>query len=286
MVMDEVFEKLRALQDVLSEKIALEQEIQDIPKLLTTQEELLARLKKSFIEKNVEYEAAKERVNMLRGQLADAESSREKAEKAMDTISTQREYEALDKEIRDASEKEQLYRKDLQKEDRAFAEMDEQQKRDAALIEQQESELTEKRAGVESEISDKNGSLSELTEQEKDITPGLDPDVLFKFERIIRSKLGLGIVSIKGGVCSGCHMILPAQFANMVRAGEEIVFCPYCSRILYYQESEQGEQDFFDDGDSGSLADLDDLDGDEEDDYDEESEGDDGDDKAEMGFDD
>jgi predicted nucleic acid-binding Zn-ribbon protein len=286
MVMDEVFEKLRALQDVLSEKIALEQEIQDIPKLLTTQEELLSRLKKSFIEKNAEYEAARERVNLLRGQLADAETAREKAEKAMDSISTQREYEALDKEIRDASEKEQLYRKDLQKEERLFAELDEQQKRDAALISQQEAELAEKRAGVETEISSKKSEHQDLSEREKDITPGLDPDVLFKFERIIRSKLGLGIVAIKGGVCTGCHMILPAQFANMVRSGEEIVFCPYCSRILYYQEAEQGEQDFFDDGDSGSLSDLDDLEGEDDEEYDEESESDDGEEKSDMGFDD
>jgi len=92
--------------------------------------------------------------------------------------------------------------------------------------------------------------------------------VLFKFERIIRNKMGRGIVAIKGGVCMGCHMILPAQFANTVRQGEEIVFCPYCSRILFYEESEQGEEDFFNDEDSGSLSDLDDMD----DDYDEDDE--------------
>jgi len=284
MVMEEVFEKLRTLQDVLSDKIALEHEIQDIPKLLLTQEELLARLKKSFIEKNVEYEAARERVNLLRGQLADAETSREKAEKNMDSISTQREYEALDKEIREASENEQLYRKELIKEEKQFVELDEQQKRDTALIQQQESELAEKRASVESEIAGKKAEHDSLVDREKDITPGLDPDVLFKFERIIRSKLGLGIVAIKGGVCTGCHMILPAQFANLVRNGEDIVFCPYCSRILFYQEAEQGEQDFFDDGDAGSLADLDDLDGEDEEEYDEDDFAGEGEDKGDIDF--
>jgi predicted nucleic acid-binding Zn-ribbon protein len=282
--MEEVFEKLRALQDVLSEKIELESEIQDIPKLLLTQEELLSRLKKVFIEKNQEYESVRMNVTMLRGQLADAESSREKAEKNMDSITTQREYEALDKEIRDASEKEQQYRKDLQKEDRLFAELDEQQKRDAALIDQQEKELAEKRAGVEAEITAKKAACEALVDKEKDITPGLDPDVLFKFERIIRSKLGLGIVAIKGGVCTGCHMILPAQFANLVRSGEEIVFCPYCSRILFYQEAEQGEQDFFDEEDAGSLSDLDDLEGDDEEEYEEEDNDEGGDEKGEMEF--
>jgi predicted nucleic acid-binding Zn-ribbon protein len=271
MVMAEVFDKLKNLQDVLSQKIALEFEIQDIPKLLTTQEELLNRLKKSFIEKNQEYEKLRNTVTELRGHLAEAESSRERAEKNMDSISTQREYEALDKEIRDASEKEQQYRKDLQREDRNLAELKESLQKDEELIQQQEAELAERHLGIEAEITEKKKAVEELVGREKDITPGLDQEVLFKFERIIRNKMGLGIVAIKGGVCTGCHMILPAQFANRVRAGEEIVFCPYCSRILYYEDSEQGEQDFFNDEDSGSLSDLDDLEGDE-DEYEEEEE--------------
>jgi RNase P subunit RPR2 len=78
--------------------------------------------------------------------------------------------------------------------------------------------------------------------------------------------MGRGIVAIKGGVCMGCHMILPAQFANSVRQGQEIVFCPYCSRILFYEESEVGEEDFFDSEDAGSLSDLDGI---EEEEYDE-----------------
>ncbi|MDR2103687.1 MAG: C4-type zinc ribbon domain-containing protein [Treponema sp.] len=269
MAMDDVFDKLRTLQDILSQKINLEQDIQEIPKLLITQEELLARLKRSFIEKNQDYEKARLQSLEYRSLLAEAENARERAEKNMDSINTQREYEALDKEIRDAAEKEQQYRKDLQREERLLLELDEQMKQSAALIEQQEHELAEHRAGIELEIAQKKAEIDHLIEQEKNLTPDLDSEVLFKFERIIRNKMGRGIVAIKGGVCMGCHMILPAQFANTVRRGEEIVFCPYCSRILFYEESEAGEEDFFDNEDSGSLSDLDDMDDEE---YDEEEE--------------
>jgi predicted nucleic acid-binding Zn-ribbon protein len=269
MAMDDVFGKLRTLQDILSQKITLEQNIQEIPKLLITQEELLARLKKSFIEKNQDYEKAKAAESEYRNLLYEAEAARERAEKNMDSISTQREYEALDKEIRDASEKEQQYRKDLQREERILSDLDEQMKQTTALIEAQETELAEHRAGIEAEITEKKNQIGELTGQEQALTPDLDSEVLFKFERIIRNKMGRGIVAIKGNVCMGCHMILPAQFANMVRLGEEIVFCPYCSRILYYEESEQGEETFFDSEDSGSLSDLDDI---EEEEYDDEEE--------------
>ncbi|GHV09562.1 hypothetical protein FACS189485_22300 [Spirochaetia bacterium] len=269
MAMDEVFENLRKLQDILSEKITLEQDIQEIPKLLVTQEELLARLKKSFIEKNQDYEKAKVAENEFRNLLINAESEREKAEKNMDVINTQREYEALDKEIHDSAEKEQQYRKDLQREERLLADLDEQMKQSTALIEQQEAELAERRSGIEVEISEKKARIEELAKEEEALNPDLDSEVHFKFERIIRNKMGQGIVAIRGGVCMGCHMILPAQFANTVRQGEEIVFCPYCSRVLFYEEAEQGEEEFFDNDDSGSLADLDDM---EEDDYDEDEE--------------
>ena len=42
-----VYDKLRALQDVLSRKFEVEREIQEIPKSLATKTELLNRLKKS-----------------------------------------------------------------------------------------------------------------------------------------------------------------------------------------------------------------------------------------------
>jgi predicted nucleic acid-binding Zn-ribbon protein len=269
MVTENDLDKLRTLQNILSEKITLEHEIQEIPKALEKEEEVLTRLKKTFIEKNQDYEKVKAAEAEFRNMLADAEAAREKAERTISEINTQREYEALDKERHAAEEKEQLYRKDLQQKEKALFELDEQIKQHAALIEQQEQELANRRSGIEAEIAEKKKQVDGLLIQEKNLTDDLDSEVVFKFERIIRNKMGLGIVAIKGNVCMGCHMILPAQFANNVRLGEEFVFCPYCSRILFYEESADGEEVFFDADDSGALADLDDM---EEDDFDEDDE--------------
>jgi predicted nucleic acid-binding Zn-ribbon protein len=269
MVTSDDLNKLRSLQEIIYEKIGLEKSIQEIPKLLGTQEELLNRLKKTFIEKNQEYEKAKAEEIDLRNRLAETEMAREKSEKNMDTVNTQREYEALDKEITDATEKEQQYRKDLQNIEKNIAQLDEQIKQQAALIEQQEKELEDRRKKIEAEISDKQKQIEALRKKESKLTENLDTEVVFKFERIIKNKMGIGIVAIKGNVCMGCHMILPVQFANEVRNGEEFVFCPYCSRILFYEESIEGEEDYFNTEDTGALSDLDDM---EEDEYEEEEE--------------
>jgi len=272
MVTENELDKLRSLQEIIYEKIGLEKNIQEIPKLLGTQEELLNRLKKTFIEKNADYEKVKAEEVDLKNKLAEAESSREKSEKNMDAVATQREYEALDKEIKDASEKEQQYRKDLQQKERALFELDEQIKQQTSLIEQQEKELEDRRKKIEAEISDKQKQIEILLKKESKLTENLDSEVVFKFERIIKNKMGVGIVAIKGNVCMGCHMILPVQFANEVRIGEEFVFCPYCSRILFYEESTEGDEEYFNTEDTGALSDLDEMEEEEFEDDEEEEE--------------
>lgn len=271
MVTENDLEKLRVLQDIIHERNGLDKNIQEIPKLLGTQEELLNRLKKTFIEKNSDYEKIKSEEVDLKNKLAEAEAAREKSEKYMDVVTTPREIEALEKEIKDASEKEQQYSKELQQKERILSELNEKIKEQTALIEQQENELEDRRKKIEAEISDKQKQIDALRKKESKLTENIDTEVVFKFERIIKNKMGIGIVAIKGNVCMGCHMILPVQFANEVRIGEEFVFCPYCSRILYFEESAEGEEDFFNTEDTGSLSDLDDME-DEDDDEDEEEE--------------
>ncbi|MDR2659952.1 MAG: C4-type zinc ribbon domain-containing protein [Spirochaetaceae bacterium] len=264
MTTEEIFVKLRLLQDVLAKKIEVERDINDIPKMIVTQEELLDRLKKEFIEKDQEYLAVKAAEGELRNLLFEAESTRERAEKHMDAISTQREYENLDKEIHDASEKESLYRRDIKQKEQKIRDLDSEITQKKEFMDQQEAELLQAKERVESELTERKKTLAELEEREKEITKGMDEELLFKFERIVKKKGGNGIVSIKNGVCSSCHMILPVQFANTVRSGKEVVSCPYCSSILFYEEASDGEENYLDNDTAGSLSDLDDLDDEEE----------------------
>jgi predicted nucleic acid-binding Zn-ribbon protein len=273
MLMEEVFERLREYQEILTKRVEIEREVNEIPKALDAQMELLSRIKKSYIEKNEAFQTSETMVRDFRQQLTEAENAREAAEKQMDAVSTQREYEALNKEIRDATERDHLIRKDLQREERSLAEIEESLRRDESMIQLQESEISEKSAKIKSEKELKIAEIEELKTSEGKASGGIDKDVLFKFERIIRSKHGLGIVPVKGYVCTGCYMILPAQFVNEVRSGNRIIFCPYCSRVLYYQETEEQTEQLFADIESGSLSDLEDYSEEGEDDgYDEDSE--------------
>ncbi len=283
MEMTDVFDKLQMLQDILAEKYEIESKIDDSPKLLNSQDELLARLKKEYIEKNAVYEEVKAKNAKLRCDLEEAIAARERGEKGMDSITTHREYEALDKEIKDATERETQIRKDLQKEEKSLADLNESLQQTKQLIDTQQTELDSGKESLARTIDGYKAQLAELKKSEAEIVPGIDPEIIFKFERIIKSKQGKGIVAVKGNVCDGCHMILPAQFANEVRNGDKIVFCPYCSRILFYEEQTDGENEYFHIEDAGSLADLDDDFEDEE--FEDDAEEDEREDTKEMDFD-
>lgn len=259
MVTTEVFDKLKELQDVLAEKYSLEAKIEDSPKQLSSQDELLVRLRKEFLETNDSYEKVKAEVGQLQLELDEAEKSREAGEKGMDNISTHREYEALEKQINEASAREAEIRKNLQKKDKELEELNEKLRMDEEMIKAQEADLNANKENLDKEIASYQEQLKELEAKENEITPGLDSEIVYKFQRIIQRNAE-GIVAVKNGVCTGCHMILPAQFANEVREGENILFCPYCSRILFYKEIEEGEEveDFLSMDETGSLADFDD----------------------------
>ncbi len=62
----------------------------------------------------------------------------------------------------------------------------------------------------------------------------IDPTLLVRYERLLKSKGDRVIVDVQRGVCGGCHMKLSRQNVIDCQADRDIVQCPNCARILYY----------------------------------------------------
>ncbi len=65
-----------------------------------------------------------------------------------------------------------------------------------------------------------------------------DAGVLQIYERLLRNKKDRVIVPIEHRTCSGCHIVLTAQHENLVRRGDNLVFCEHCSRIHFWPVEE------------------------------------------------
>lgn len=284
MEMSEIFDKLKELQVVLAEKYEIKDNVDNLPKSLNSSMEGLEQFKSEFLQKHEECEAEKAKIAQLKSELDDAIKASEESEKGMDNIQTHREYEILNKQIDEAKAKETELRNQIAKEEKILSQLNDDVSNLEALINSTESSVNEEKAELDDKIKKNQEELEKLEEQEKQISEGIDPETLYKFQRIIIRNTK-GIVAVKGNVCEGCQMILPAQFANEVRKGDKIMFCPYCSRILFYEEGEDSEENFFTIEETGSLTDF----GDEDDlldDEDTDSEIDGDEDSSGMDFDD
>lgn len=82
---------------------------------------------------------------------------------------------------------------------------------------------------------------SELKVQRDQLAKTADPEIMRIYERLLNNKKDRVVVPIENRTCSGCHISLTAQHENVVRKGERLTFCEHCSRIHYWQESEEIE---------------------------------------------
>lgn len=69
------------------------------------------------------------------------------------------------------------------------------------------------------------------------IIKALPPDLVELYEKIRDNRSNLAVVPVINGVCQGCYTHVPPQIINELRAGERIIRCDRCVRILYFQEA-------------------------------------------------
>lgn len=249
--MKEIYTTLSQLQVVLAKMFAIEDEIKEIPMALADKEAVLQKTKITYLELHEKSERVKEELKSLRTRLDEAGVKRETCEKMMETITQAREFETLQKEIEEAKNAEQTLRKSLIAKEKFYDELNTKLTIQEEIMAQQTEEVEEETKVKDSQIAEKQAELDKIVAEKDELAKDFDQNLLFKFERIIRNKGGIGIVPVHGIVCEGCHMTLPAQFVNDVRRStlnedssneeSDIHFCPYCSRVLFYEDSADDE---------------------------------------------
>ncbi len=74
--------------------------------------------------------------------------------------------------------------------------------------------------------------LAELATQREQTRTALDTDALRQYDQLRRTKAGRAVAPVKSDSCSQCGVAVPTGLINRVRAGDEIVLCTSCRRIL------------------------------------------------------
>lgn len=90
----------------------------------------------------------------------------------------------------------------------------------------EQSELTERSERLAADIV-------RLEEDRREQAARVGPDLLGRYEHIRRTHQGRGVAKLDRNVCQGCRISLPVSLVNRARAGNAVVQCPNCERILH-----------------------------------------------------
>jgi predicted nucleic acid-binding Zn-ribbon protein len=154
-------------------------------------------------------------------------------------IKTNKEYQAHLKEI-ESFEKEITVTED--------AILDVMEELDAALRQQKEKEErvnleTEKidafKKELDREVEEYEKELASLKGERGRLVSSIEPDIYDKYMMLLKTGSGIAVTPAKGELCTGCNMNIPPQLFVEITKNDDIIQCPQCLRILYYEGADE-----------------------------------------------
>jgi predicted nucleic acid-binding Zn-ribbon protein len=75
--------------------------------------------------------------------------------------------------------------------------------------------------------------IATLSARREAVAAEIDEDLLRRYERLLEKKGGLAVVTVAGGVCGGCHVMIPQRLLSRLERDREVVAtCDGCGRML------------------------------------------------------
>jgi uncharacterized protein len=227
-------EGLVRLQHAETELRRVETELGEVPNDKAALETRLSSERARLDEVRASLADSQKARRQFEGELQDLETKRSKYKSQLMDVKTNKEYTAVLHEI------EGVERDIRAREDQILAEM-ERAEGLAAEVKAEEAEFKT----VEARHRDDGKALEARTETlkvaaarltaERDAIAGTIGEAARElFQRVARLR-GVAVAEARDGMCLLCHMKLRPQMFMDLKRNDEIVQCPSCSRIVYYE---------------------------------------------------
>jgi hypothetical protein len=188
---------------------------------------------------NSELETVEDEKKALEENLVAETEAITKSEARLRDIKTQKEYQAVSKEIAAAKKvKNEVDEQILQKITRS----DELK----TVIGDRERELCDLEAtatGQKDELLEQIEKLDAIIGENlasREVTARvISPSMIKKYTMLRERRQGVAVVEARNGSCLGCNMNLPPQLFNSLYKIENLVACPHCQRLLFLRPEDE-----------------------------------------------
>jgi len=189
--------------------------------------------------RNEELAALEEEKRLVEENLVTEGDNIERSEVRLKEIKTQKEYQAVSKEITTAKKlKAELEEQVLHKIsliDGMRSDLNDRQEKLQSLVQN----ISERKAELQAQIDQLRAAVATETTVREDAVKTLPASVVKRYTLLRQQRRGIAVVEAREGCCSGCHMNLPPQLYNSLYRGDDIITCPHCQRILVMRQEQQ-----------------------------------------------
>jgi predicted nucleic acid-binding Zn-ribbon protein len=225
---------LRELQDVDLELIAIEADKQRYPIEINNLDEELASARDVFKKRAEKIELLEKERRQKEGDLELEQERMKRAQSKLYEVKTNKEYQALLTEI------EALKEINSQREIEILEIMDEidELKREYASTEKELLETEQKIGGEKKRLEENLGRVDGVLASKKRkrtlVAKKISPELMALY-KTLRERKRTAVVPARYGACQGCNMKIPPQMFNEVQKSQDIIVCPSCNRILFWE---------------------------------------------------
>lgn len=160
-----------------------------------------------------------------------------RARQRMNSITSQKELNALNKEIEIARRNNQTNTEELKKLQAQYDEAKTAYEKRHSDIEAMRTQMKSIEDGMIAEIEERTVQSSVQRARKEEIHAAVDRPTLSRFNRVMSNRAGIAMVEVMNEICGGCRMKVPAQQYNRVLRMDSLESCQQCSRMLVYREN-------------------------------------------------
>ncbi|MEN6487709.1 MAG: C4-type zinc ribbon domain-containing protein [Smithella sp.] len=112
-------------------------------------------------------------------------------------------------------------------------------KKDQETLNEHRKKYEEEKKLIEADLNSVDTEFVDCEQKRAELKDKVPADLLARYERIKKRNKGVGVISVWKSVCNGCHMNIPPQLYIELQKTSELIACPNCQRIMYFQDIEK-----------------------------------------------
>ncbi len=225
------------LQQIDSKIRAIQRTIEDVPGKITEVESPLQDSQNVLNRIKQQYEAFEKKKREKERALEDINDKINKLKMRTGEIKTNKEYQALLKEIKAVEDARSSIEDDILSAMEDADTLGKQIKTEEQNYRANKEKVEALKKDIENEKSETEKELLKVQGIREKVIEAVDSEVYDQYFMLLEICGGLAVIEVKDEICQGCNMNIPPQLFVELKKNEEIYNCPHCRRILFYKNS-------------------------------------------------